>query len=123
MEALSMMISIVVSGGLLSDFFLGTKNVGGIDISHFLFADDTLIFSGVGLDHLHLLWCLFLCFEAVSGMKVNLAKLELVLVGDVVDVDGLADIMGCEICHWNILLFHWGPPIWPNMFGTMLLKR
>ena len=40
MEALSMMISIVVSGGLLSDFFLGTKNVGGIDISHFLFADD-----------------------------------------------------------------------------------
>ena len=81
-----------------------------------------MIFTGAGLDHLHLLWCLFLCFEVVFGLKANLAKLEFVLVGKV-DVDGLADIMGCGICHWNILLFHWGPPIRPNMFGTMLLKR
>jgi hypothetical protein len=37
---------------------------------------------------------LFLCFEAVSGLKVNLAKSVLVHVGHIVDVDGLAGIMG-----------------------------
>jgi hypothetical protein len=41
-----MMIFALVSGGLLFGFFVGTMNVGGIDISHFLFADDTLIFGG-----------------------------------------------------------------------------
>jgi hypothetical protein len=44
MEALDKMISVVVSRGLLSSFFVGTWNVGGIDISHLLFANDTLIF-------------------------------------------------------------------------------
>jgi hypothetical protein len=43
-------------------------------LSHFLFANDTLIFSGVDLDHLCNLRCLFLCFEAVSIFKVNLVK-------------------------------------------------
>jgi len=31
-------------GGLLSGFSVGIGNVGGIDISHLLFANDTLIF-------------------------------------------------------------------------------
>jgi hypothetical protein len=36
----------------------------------------------------------FLCFEAVSGLKVNLTKSEIVLVGNVGDVEGLASIIG-----------------------------
>jgi hypothetical protein len=47
MEALGKMISTAVSGGLLSGFSVGTRNDGGIDISHLLFADDTLIFVGL----------------------------------------------------------------------------
>jgi hypothetical protein len=89
------MISAAVSGGLLSGFSVGTRV--GFDISHLLFADDTLIFSGADPDHLRHLRCLFLCFEAVSGLKVNLAKSELVPVGNVDDVDGLAGIMGCGV--------------------------
>lgn len=41
-----MLIFALVSGGLLFGFFVGTMNVGGIDISHFLFVNDTLIFCG-----------------------------------------------------------------------------
>jgi hypothetical protein len=37
---------------------------------------------------------LFLCFEAVSGLKINLAKSVLVVVGC---VDGLASILGCGV--------------------------
>jgi hypothetical protein len=39
----------------------------------------------------------FSCFEAVLGLKVNLAKLEVVLVGNVDIVDGLAGILGCGV--------------------------
>jgi len=63
-------ISIVVSGELLSGFSIGI----GINISHLLFVDDTFIFNRVDSDHLHHLRCLVLCFEAVSGLEVNLAK-------------------------------------------------
>lgn len=66
-------------------------------MSHLLFIDDTLIFCEANLDHLHILRCLFLCFEAVSALKINLAKLELVLVGSVEDVGGLADILGYRV--------------------------
>jgi hypothetical protein len=67
------------------------------NISQLLFADDTLIFSGADPNHLRNLQSLFLCFEAVSGLKMNLAKSELVLVGNVDIVDGLAEILGCGV--------------------------
>jgi len=34
---------------IISGFSVGTGNVGGIDIFHLLFADDTLILSGANL--------------------------------------------------------------------------
>lgn len=37
---------------------------------------------------------LFLCFEAVFGFSINLAKSDLGLVGNVNNVDGLVDILG-----------------------------
>jgi hypothetical protein len=38
---------------------------------------------------------LLVCFEAVSGLKVNLAKSVLVPVGSLEDVDQLASRLGC----------------------------
>jgi hypothetical protein len=97
MEALSRMISAIVNEGLLSGFLVGSRNVGAFNISHLLFADDTLIFCGANPDHLRNLRCLFLCFEAVSGLRINLAKSELVHVGNVNNVEGLASILGCRV--------------------------
>jgi len=48
-------------------------------------------------DHLHYLRVLFLCFEAVLGLKINLAKSVLVLVGYVDNMDELARILGCGV--------------------------
>ena len=61
------MIFAPINGGLLSWFLVGTW----IDISIFCLWI-TLIFSRVALDHQRHLWCLLLCFEAVSSLKVNL---------------------------------------------------
>jgi hypothetical protein len=66
-----------------------------INISHLLFADDILVFSEANLDHLRYLRILLVCFEAISGLKVNLAKSLLVPIGNVDNVVELASILGC----------------------------
>jgi hypothetical protein len=44
----------------------------------FATVNDTLIFNGANLDHLRYLRALFLCFEVVFGLKINMAKSELI---------------------------------------------
>jgi hypothetical protein len=90
MEALSRMISAAVNGGLLEGFKVGDAN-----FSHLLFADDTLIFCSARSSQLRNLRSLFLLFEAASGLKVNLAKSNLIPVGHVDQVERLTDILAC----------------------------
>jgi hypothetical protein len=92
MEALSRMIIAAVSGGLLDGF-----RVGNASFSHLLFTDDTLVFCDARSSKLQYLRSLFLLFEVVSGLKVNLAKSNLIPVGNVVQMGKLADILGCEV--------------------------
>jgi hypothetical protein len=51
----------------------------------------------VNADHLCYLRVLFLYFEAVSGLKINLAKSFLLPVGCVDNVDSLAGILDCGV--------------------------
>jgi hypothetical protein len=92
MEAVGRMISTAVSEGLLVGF-----SVGSATFSHLLYADDTLIFCDASADHLRYLRGLLLCFEAASGLKVNLAKSELIPVGNVTDVGRLARLLRCGV--------------------------
>jgi hypothetical protein len=63
----------------------------------FIFADDALIFCGSAPDQIRYLRCALLCFEATSSLKTSLAKSELVHVGNVPSVSGLARILGCRV--------------------------
>jgi hypothetical protein len=78
-------------------FLVSLWGQAGVDTPHFLFADDTLIFCRANPNHLGNLRNLFLLFEVVSGLKTNLAKSELVLMGSVDNVAGLAWILGCGV--------------------------
>jgi hypothetical protein len=75
-EALSRMMSATVNKGLLSGFFVGSKKK----------RMDNLIFGKASHEQLRHQCCLFLCCEAVSRLKINLSKSELVSIGDVVDL-------------------------------------
>ena len=52
MEALSRMMSEAVVGGFLSSFQVGSRDIDLVHVSHFLFADDTLIFSDANPTHI-----------------------------------------------------------------------
>jgi hypothetical protein len=97
MEAFSKLFSISVQRGFLSGFAVGSRSNRVINVSHLLFADDTLVFCGASPDHLLYLRMLLLSFEAVSGLKINLDKSVLVPVGIVDNMDDLAGILGCGV--------------------------
>ena len=40
---------------------------------------------------------LLLCFQAVTGLKVNALKSEMVPIGEVPNVSVLAEILGCQV--------------------------
>jgi hypothetical protein len=84
-----------------------------------------LVFCGANPDHIRYLCVLLLCFEAVSGLKVNLAKSVLVHVGNVDNVVELADIFGCgtsslPLKYLGMLL---GLLTRLSLFGMALWKR
>jgi hypothetical protein len=97
MEALSRMLMESEARGLLAGFSVGPVHNSGLSISHLLFADDTLIFCDADVEQLRNLRCLFLCFEAASGLKINLSKSEIVPIGEVQDVGLLASVFGCRV--------------------------
>lgn len=70
---------------------------GDIMVSHFQFADDTIIFCDNSQRQIRMLWCVLKCFEALSGLKLNLAKSSLIAVGDVPNLDQLAADLGCRM--------------------------
>ena len=96
MEALSKMMDQVVGGGLVLGFSVGREAPRLIMVSHLLFADDTLIFCDAIPNQVLQLRALLTWFEAISGLKVNLGKSELVPVGAVPCFADMADILGCK---------------------------
>lgn len=96
MEALSRMLSRAVLGGLTLGFEVG-MSPATLVVSHLFYANDTLIFSDVDAVQVGHLRCVLLCFKAVSGLQVNLAKSELIPVGEVVSLPGLATILVCKV--------------------------
>jgi hypothetical protein len=59
MEALSKMFAVSIRRGFLSGFSVGSGSNGVFNISHLLFADDTLVFCGANPVHLRFLRVVF----------------------------------------------------------------
>ena len=83
--------------GCLSGFSVGNSEGRSLAVSHLLFADDTLIFCDADLDQILILRMILIWFEAVSGLKINLGKSNLVPVGVVHNIGLLLDVLGCKL--------------------------
>ena len=74
LEAFSRIILRAKEGVHIDGFSVSSIGGDAMDISHLLFADDTLVFFYADLDQLRLLRSILLCFEAIFGLPINLAK-------------------------------------------------
>ena len=96
-EVLDVLIRRAMEGGFLSGCNIRGGSGPPLNISHLFFADDTIIFCEARKDHLtHLSWILF-WFEATSGLWINLAKSEIIPVGEVVEMEVLAVELSCRV--------------------------
>ena len=87
MEALRRMLDKVVHEGHMSGFGMGHLEGRSLEVSHLLFANDTLIFCDANLEQVLFLRMILIWFEAVSSLKINLGKSELVPIGMVLNLD------------------------------------
>ena len=97
MEALSYLIGRAVERGFLSGCRICGRNGEGVVISHLLYADDTILFCGANQDQMMYLSWLLMWFEAISGLRINLNKSEIIPMGKITDVDALALELGCKV--------------------------
>ncbi|RVW28738.1 putative ribonuclease H protein [Vitis vinifera] len=86
-----------IEGDFLSGCRVKGRSEEGVLISHLLFADDTLVFCKPSQDQLTYLNWLLMWFEAVSGLRINLEKSELIPIGRVENMDDLAWEFGCSL--------------------------
>ena len=72
-------------------------NSVGLRISHLLFADDTILFCDASREQLLSIRMVLSCFQAFMGLKVYVGKSEIVHVGEVNNLDALANILQCRV--------------------------
>ena len=97
MEVLSRMLRRVEEVGLIRGFKVESRRGGGESVSHLLFADNTILFCDADVEQILHIRLLLLSFQAVTGLKVNVHKSEMVPIGEVDDVQALAVILGCRV--------------------------
>ena len=83
LKVFSRMLKRVEDAGLIRGFqAVGSRGVGEW-VSHLLFADDTILLCDANVDQILHVRMLLICFQAVTGLKVNVLKSELVPIGEV----------------------------------------
>ena len=97
MEALSCLINRAVEGNYFAGSRIAVGRGENLVISHLLYADDTLIFCQANKEQLKYLSWILMWFEALSGLKINLNKSEVIPIGTVDNVEELVSELGCKV--------------------------
>ncbi|RVX07022.1 hypothetical protein CK203_030473 [Vitis vinifera] len=99
MEVLSILIRRAMEGGFISGCKIQRDRGRAVHVAHLLFADDTIVFCEAKKEYLtNLSWILY-WFEAASGLRIHLAKSEIIPVREVEEVEELAVELGCRVGH------------------------
>ena len=91
------MLSRAKEGGFFYGVLVKGRHDVGVEVSHLFFANDTPILCDASKENFeHLSW-VFVWFEACSRLKINREKSELILVGNVPNMEELAEVLGCKV--------------------------
>ena len=97
MEVLSRLLKKTEECNLIRGFHVGDVNVVGVCISHLLFDDDTILFCNASREQLLSIRLVLSCFQAFTGLKVNIGKSEILPIGEVNNIVALANILQCRV--------------------------
>ena len=97
MEVLSRILKKTEEGGFIQGFHAGPSISTDICISHLLFADDTILFYDASREQILSIRLVLTCFQAFTGLKVNVEKSEIVPIGEVSNIQTLANILQCKM--------------------------
>ena len=109
MEVLSRLLKKTEECNLIQGFHVGAVNSVGMHISHLFFADDTILFCDASREQLLSIRFVLSCFQAFTGLKVNGGKSKIVPVGEVNNLDALANIFQCRV--GNLPMKYLGMPL------------
>ena len=91
------MLKRVVKTGWITGFTIGSLDPNKVVVSHLLFVDGVIIFYDANQRKFPALKSFLICFEAVSGLQVNMGKCEMNPIGGEDFEDGLVGILGWKI--------------------------
>ena len=86
-----------MEGNFISGYKFEGRGGGEIVISHLLYDDDTVLFYEANPEQLMYLGWTLMWFESISGLKINLSKSEIILVGKLANVELLAAKLRCGV--------------------------
>ena len=92
-EVLSHILKKTEEGGFIQGFHVGPINSTGIRVSHLLFADDIILFCDTSREQILSIRLVLTCFQAFTSLKVNVGKSEIVPIGEVRNIQHLANIL------------------------------
>jgi len=81
MEVFTRMIGSASSAALIFGFKVGRSSTTTLSVCHLMFVDDTIVFCENDCEQIMNLRCVITCFQAVSGLKANLAKSSTLPIG------------------------------------------
>ncbi|KAL0004004.1 hypothetical protein SO802_011565 [Lithocarpus litseifolius] len=97
MEVFSRMLRYMEEVGIIKGFKVCGVGGGELCVSHPLFANDTILFCNLSVEQLLHIRMLLTFFTIVIGLKSNVSKSEIVQVGEVNNLDELAEVLDCKI--------------------------
>ena len=109
MEVLSGILKKTEEGGLLRGFHVEPVNNIGVPISYLLFANNTILFCDASREQLLSIRLALTCFQAFTDLKVNVGKSEIVPIGEVSNIQTLANILQCRV--GSLLMIYLGMPL------------
>jgi hypothetical protein len=96
MEVLSRLLKKTEEWGFIHGFQVGAARGESLGVSHLLDANDTILSCDACLDQLTYISRVLTCFEAVTGLRVNMSKSEMVPIREVENLATLAGILSCR---------------------------
>ncbi|CAL1375754.1 unnamed protein product [Linum trigynum] len=124
MDLFSFILQSTHDSGLLEGFFMDDSNrVDGVN--HLLYADDAIVFCDASEEAMYNLAAALVWFQTITGLKVNFRKSFLFPVGDVANMDRLAEILGCEwkFLHTIYLGLPLGAPVKSNVIWNKVIDK